>query len=198
MNLTGKLIRKFRNSLKKFRVLCSLFFLKVSYGEKFKCKKVFFDRGWVFDVWAGDFQVVLEEVSFRDNCKIRIRKNGQLSIGKKVFFNSGCSINCMERVEIGAYTQFGEGVKIYDHNHKFNENQTLIKDQGYTVAPVHIGENCWIGSNVIILKGVTIGDNVVIGANCLVYEDIPPNSLVRNESRLIVEPIKKEQKKNLK
>lgn len=191
MNTLGKLIKRFWQLLRKIRVLLTLFLLKISYGKKFKYENLFFERGWVFDVWAKDFQVIMEEVSFRDNCKIRIRKNGKLSIGRKVFFNSGCSINCMESVNIGDFTQFGEGVKIYDHNHRFSDNQVLIKDQGYTVAPVNIGRNCWIGSNVIILKGVSIGDNVVIGANCMVNEDIPANSLVRNESRLIVEPIKK-------
>lgn len=38
---------------------------------------------------------------------------------------------------------------------------------------MHIGKHVWIGSNVVILKGVTIGDNAVIGAGCVVDRDVP-------------------------
>ena len=44
-------------------------------------------------------------------------------------------------------------------------------------------------SNVTILKGVTIGNNVVIGANCLIYKDIPDNSIVKLHSENIIERI---------
>ncbi len=45
-------------------------------------------------------------------------------------------------------------------------------------APINIEENVWIGSNAIILSGVTIGKNSVIGAGTIVYKDIPENSIV--------------------
>ena len=41
--------------------------------------------------------------------------------------------------------------------------------------PVRIGNNCWIGANVVILPDVTIGDNTVIGAGSIVTKDIPAN-----------------------
>ena len=40
-----------------------------------------------------------------------------------------------------------------------------------------IGNNVWIGGNVVILSGVTIGDNVTIGAGSVVTKDIPNDSL---------------------
>ena len=40
---------------------------------------------------------------------------------------------------------------------------------------IHIGRNVWIGSNTVILPGVTIGDNTVIGAGSVVTKDIPEN-----------------------
>ena len=61
-----------------------------------------------------------------------------------------------------------------------------IKHQGYTTAPIHIGKHCWIGSNVIILKGVTVGYNCVIGAGCVIYKDIPANSVVVNKQDLVI------------
>lgn len=41
--------------------------------------------------------------------------------------------------------------------------------------PVRIGNDVWVGSNVVILPGVTIGNNVVIGAGSVVTHDIPDN-----------------------
>ncbi|MBQ4407055.1 MAG: hypothetical protein II852_08610 [Bacteroidales bacterium] len=57
-------------------------------------------------------------------------------------------------------------------------------NQGFSCAPVKIGNNCWIGSNVTILKGVTIGDNCVIGAGCIVFKNIEPNSVIINKQDL--------------
>ena len=42
-------------------------------------------------------------------------------------------------------------------------------------APIHIGKRVWIGSNVVVTKGVTIGDNSVIAAGAVVTKDVPAN-----------------------
>lgn len=42
-----------------------------------------------------------------------------------------------------------------------------------TCKPIHVGNNVWIGANVVVLPGVTIGDNAVIGAGSVVTRDIP-------------------------
>jgi acetyltransferase-like isoleucine patch superfamily enzyme len=62
----------------------------------------------------------------------------------------------------------------------------LVSDQGYNIGEITIGNNCWIGSNVIILKDVTIGDNVVIGAGCIIHKSIPSDSVVRNQQNLLI------------
>ncbi len=43
--------------------------------------------------------------------------------------------------------------------------------------PIVVGNNVYIGNNVIILPGVTIGNNVIIGAGAVVSKDIPDNSV---------------------
>ena len=45
-------------------------------------------------------------------------------------------------------------------------------------APITIGNNCWLASNVTVCGGVTIGDGCVIGAGAVVTHDMPANSLV--------------------
>ena len=103
-----------------------------------------------------------------------------VKIGKNVFFNNGCSVAAMDRVEIGNDCLFGENVKIYDHNHRFNMKDIPVKKQGYTSNRIIIGNNNWIGSNVVILKGVKIGENCVVGAGCVVDTDIEDNCIVKN------------------
>lgn len=135
------------------------------------------------------FIAIKQNCRLRDNFKIYIGNNGVLSIGENCFFNNNCSINCLSEIEIGNDNQFGEAVLIYDHNHNFHDKTQLVSDQGYTIGKIRIGNNCWIGSHVVILKDVTIGDNVVIGAGCIIHKSIPANSVVMNKQNLLIKPI---------
>ncbi len=144
--------------------------------------KVFFDN--------SNSQIqISEEVVFRDYCQLRTGLNGKLTIGHNNFFNNHCSIQCFSAIQIGNNCQFGEATRMYDMNHHYKEPGKLISEQGYNVGKIIIGDNCWFGSNVTVLKNVTIGDNVVIGANCLVHQSIPSNSLVMQEHALMIKPI---------
>ena len=109
---------------------------------------------------------------------------GKLILHDGVFINNSCSFNCMERIEIGNGTMMGEGVRFYDHDHVYTAEK--IEKWQWSTAPIRVGRDCWIGSNVTILKGVTIGDNTIIGAGCLVRKDIPSNSVVYNDGNLCV------------
>ena len=85
----------------------------------------------------------------------------------------------MKRIEIGDCTVIGENVKFYDHNYHISDKSTPIVSQGHSTEKIIIGKNCWIGSNVVILKGVTIGDNTIIGAGCVIDKSIPANTIVK-------------------
>jgi acetyltransferase-like isoleucine patch superfamily enzyme len=126
-----------------------------------------------------------ERFSARDNFKIYIGHNGKLIIGKSNFFNNSCSINCVREIEIGDNNQFGENVLMYDHNHKYSDKNKLISEQGFKTGKIKIGNNCWIGSNVIILKNVEIGDNVIIGAGCIIHKSIASDSVIINQQNLV-------------
>lgn len=126
-----------------------------------------------------------ENFSARDDFKIHIGHNGKLNIGKNCFFNNYNSINCLGNIEIGNDNQFGENVFMYDHNHNYADKSKLISEQGYKIGSIKIGNNCWVGSNVIILKDVEIGDNVVIGAGCIIYKSISSDTVVINQQSLV-------------
>lgn len=44
--------------------------------------------------------------------------------------------------------------------------------------PVAVGNDVWIGANVVIMDGLTIGDGAVVGANAVVTRDVPPYAIV--------------------
>ena len=133
------------------------------------------------------FLRIEENVYFRKHCNIYMYKEGKLTIRKNIFFNNYCSISCLGEIEIGEGTIFGEGVKLYDHNHDyvFNTNGLNVMRDDFKIGKIKVGSNCWIGSNVIILNNVEIGDNVIVGANCLVYKSIPPNTIVKAQTALL-------------
>ena len=110
----------------------------------------------------------------RDSFKVN--NEGTIKINGNVFFNSCVSLNCLGLIKIGDGCLFGEGVKIYDHDHEFGTDTELFKS-GFVIQAVEIGNNVWVGSNVIILKGVSIGDNVVIGAGSIVTKNIEADTI---------------------
>ena len=81
----------------------------------------------------------------------------------------------------GAKVQFGDNVFVAPNCGFYTAGHPLdyeIRNKGleYT-KPIKVGNNAWIGGNVVVLPGVTIGDNVVIGAGSVVNKDIPSNSV---------------------
>lgn len=125
--------------------------------------------------------------NFRKGFSMAIEEGGVIEIGKCCFFNNYCSLNALSKISIGDNCIFGENVRIYDHNHRFSDKTKGIMEEGYSKEPVIIGKDCWIGSNVTILKGVKIGDNVIIGAGVVVNEDIPSNMVIRANNELLME-----------
>ncbi len=126
--------------------------------------------------------------TFRKSFQLIVAGKGKINISSGVFFNNYCSISVIDsEVTVKENTYFGESVKIYDHNHRFRNKNRPIKEQGFSCESVTIGHDCWIGSNVVILKGVNIGNNVVVGAGCVIYRDIPDNKIVKNNQNLIFE-----------
>lgn len=98
-----------------------------------------------------------------------------IKIGKNVFINSNCYLMDGGKIIIGDYVFIGPSCGLYTANHPL-DHQT--RNQGLEIAlPIIIGNNVWLGGNVVILPGVTIGDNCVIGAGSVVTKNIEANSI---------------------
>lgn len=134
--------------------------------------------------------IIKENVRWKANNTIRMNEGATLIFEKDTHLTEYVSLNCLDKIVIGENSWIGEGTRIYDHNHAFvTEPEYEWKAREFETAPIIIGKNVKIYSNVTILKGVTIGDNCIIGANVTIYKDIPANSIVINKSENIVKDI---------
>ena len=112
----------------------------------------------------------------RDGAKIRVRKGAKLLIGKNVSINTNNIIACRESIIIGNGVEFSPNVQMYDHDHDFRVDGG-IKSKKYKTSKIIIGDNVWIGSNVVALRGTIIGENSVIAAGSILKKSVPSNSL---------------------
>ncbi|NOU82459.1 acyltransferase [Paenibacillus sp. LMG 31459] len=175
-----------------FRVVYN--FIRLNFIKLFRYNKFIFTPiqllsvNTKIDIRGGSSKFhLLGRINARRDVTFAIR-NGSLVIGRNVFFNSGCSITCHEDIKIGDNCLFGPNVLFYDHDHIYGQGK-LVNTEGYTKAPIELGQNIFIGANSIILKGTTIGDNCVIGAGTILKGNIPPNSLVYQKKEIIINPI---------
>lgn len=114
-------------------------------------------------------------VRVHSGTKIKVRKNAKLIMESGVKVNYNCIIACRKEIKIGAGTQFGPSVYVYDHDHDYKAG---LKVGEYLSDSIEIGKKCWIGANTVILRGSKIGDNCVVGAGCVLKGIFPDNSVI--------------------
>lgn len=124
-------------------------------------------------------------------------------IGKNFFANFNLTVQDDAEVTIGDNCNFGPNVTIVTPVHPMlPDERNLMRDKDGTLKhlcyakPVHVGNNCWLGANVVVCSGVTIGDDCVIGAGSVVVKDIPPHVFAAgNPCRVIRELTEKDSMK---
>lgn len=87
-------------------------------------------------------------------------------------------IGCSGKITIGKNVMIGPKCSLFAENHVFSDKDVTIKSQGVKQKGITIEDDCWIGSNVIILDGVTIGRGCVIAAGSLITKDVASQSIV--------------------
>ncbi|MDD2799761.1 MAG: DapH/DapD/GlmU-related protein [Bacteroidales bacterium] len=116
---------------------------------------------------------------------ISIKCNGKLVIGSYTNINSGSDICVDERIEIGSFNQISFFVEIWDTNmhniYPADQRRKLTIEKfpsfGYEfekpkTKPIKIGDDCWIGKGVTILKGVSLGNKCVVGTKTILSNQI--------------------------
>lgn len=111
---------------------------------------------------------------------------GTVRIGARSSLGCDSMIVCNDRVEIGRDTQISPNCFIVDADHGVADPDTPIRLQALTSRPVIIGDDVWVGSHCVVLRGVHIGDGAVVGAGSVVTRDVPARAIVAGSpARLI-------------
>jgi acetyltransferase-like isoleucine patch superfamily enzyme len=76
-------------------------------------------------------------------------------------------------IRIGRNVIMGNHVSFLAENHRADDVHKLIKLQGTTRQGITVGDDCWIGSNVVFLDGCSLGSGCIIGAGAVVRGHIP-------------------------
>lgn len=110
-------------------------------------------------------------------------------IGENFYANMGCTILDEAEVRFGDNVLLAPNVSIYTAGHPEDVER---RNAGIEYAhPVTVGNNVWIGGNVVIVPGVRIGDNSIIGAGSVVTKDIPANVVAVGNPCKVLREIKK-------
>lgn len=136
-----------------------------------------------------------ERGRFRRANQIRIGKNNSFTAGYKLwpadeafndkrivignenYFNQGLMIDACGLISIGDKNMFGPDVYITDSNHTYGPGLSP-GEHPMKKGVVRIGNNCWIGAKVVILKDVELGDHCVVAAGAVVTKSFTAGSVI--------------------
>jgi acetyltransferase-like isoleucine patch superfamily enzyme len=77
---------------------------------------------------------------------------------------------------IGSHCSISAGVQIYTHD---TVNWAISGGKANAEnTPTRIGDNCYIGPNVIVSRGVILGDGCIVGAQSFVNRNFPAGSKI--------------------
>jgi acetyltransferase-like isoleucine patch superfamily enzyme len=110
---------------------------------------------------------------------VRLRGPRHLKVGSNVEIGFDNFLQASGGLTLGDDVMTGPGVKIWTVNHKFDAIDQPIREQGYGLDPVHIGQGVWLGANVFIFPGVELPQGCVVSANSVVIKKkYPPYALL--------------------
>ena len=160
-----------------FKTIYSLIMTKITYPKARLIRRPFYYRGKRNQLYAP-------KLTTGYNCRFDIDKvSGSIEFGKNCEIGDNVHIVSHGRLKIGDNFLCASKVFISDvsHGEYKNDNQSspneIPKDRKLIVNEISIGNNVWVGENVVILSGVKLGNGVVIGANSVVTKSIADNTI---------------------
>jgi acetyltransferase-like isoleucine patch superfamily enzyme len=167
-------IMRFRYKAKLFSALRKLWFkaLGMKIGEGTVVPKLYIT--WPHQVILGGNCHLEHDIYFKYD---GIWKAGStIVLGDRVFIGTGCEFNINHGITIGNDALIASGCRFIDHDHSFEFGQPMNKQLGKGKA-ILIGEDVWIGCNVVVLKGVEIGDGAIVAAGAVLTKSILPGEI---------------------
>ena len=107
---------------------------------------------------------------------VRFVYMGRISLGRKVLINSNTYIYGKGGIEIGNNVLISPNCSIVAGDHNIDPNLPII-EQSPKAEKIIINSDCWIGSNCVVVGGVSVGKGAIIGAGAVVTKNIEPYSI---------------------
>lgn len=123
------------------------------------------------NVGIGAFSRVIVSTSL-NHIGSYIRIGNNVGIGEFAYLGGAGGL------EIGDDCIVGQYFSCHPENHNYADSNSLIRMQGVNRRGIKIGNNCWIGSKVTVLDGVSIGEGSIIAAGAVVTKSFPANSII--------------------
>ena len=116
-------------------------------------------------------------------------KASPIAIGNRCVIGSQCQLSSGGGIRLGHAVMVGGQSYIGGGRYRTDRRDIPMLDQQlYSIGPVVIEDDVWIGAGVVILDGVRIGTGSVIGAGAVIREDVPPFTVVTPYQKLVVLP----------
>lgn len=109
-------------------------------------------------------------------------------LGENVFMNYDCIMLDGAYIRIGKNTLIGPHCQFYTPQHPMDYVER--REEKETSYPITVGEDCWLGGNVVVCPGVTIGNRCIIAAGSVVTRDIPDDSLAAGVPAVVKRSLK--------
>ncbi len=139
-------------------------------------KRVWIDRNVEFMRFPANI-TIMEDVIVKEGARICCcNAEARVSIGERTTIGYHTFIFASERIIVGDDCLIAPFVYLVDSDHGIEKGKN-INIQPNSTAPIIIGNDVWIASNVTILKGVNIGDGAVIAANSVVNMNVGSNEI---------------------
>jgi virginiamycin A acetyltransferase len=105
--------------------------------------------------------------------------SGDLRIGPRSIINSGCVLYTGNGVDIGAHVAVAANCTFAPTNHRFDDPDRLIMEQGFLPSRggIIVEDDVWIGANVVLLDGAILRRGCVVGAGSVVRGELPAYSV---------------------
>jgi acetyltransferase-like isoleucine patch superfamily enzyme len=129
-------------------------------------------------IWLGDNVAIGRGTLIKPTSYYGRNLGEGLRIGPRSSIGPFGYVGCSGFISIGANVLIGPRVSMHAENHRFHEADTPIREQGVTLEPIAIEDDCWIGSDVVLLGGVTIGRGAVVAAGSVVTKSVETGEVV--------------------
>lgn len=146
--------------------------------------------GWRFGYWLRG--LLVRRIFKRCGAGVLVKHGAYFGSGRDVELGARSQIGHNARLDhdvvIGDDVLMGPDVVMMSAGHAYEDPTIPINLQGQTPRrPIHVGNDVWIGTRVIVLPGVHIGDGAVVGANAVVTRDVPPGAVVAGVPARVVQ-----------